>query len=85
MVVLLALAGSAAADDSKPPNKPAVPKKPPKDPPVIQGGGIDVTGKLRGVSLMYFLERANEELERATLEKRSFIPHLVRSVDDGGL
>jgi hypothetical protein len=49
---------------------------------VIEGGGVDVTGKVRSASLMYFLERATEELERATLEKRSFIPHMVRSVDD---
>jgi hypothetical protein len=81
-VVILAFAGTAAADERKAPSAPAVPKKPPKDPPVIQGGGVDVTGKVRGASLMYFLERATEELERATLEKRSFIPHMVRSVDD---
>jgi hypothetical protein len=81
-VVILALAGTAAADVPKAPKVPVVPKKPPKDPPVIQGGGVDVTGKVRGASLLYFLERANEELERATLEKRSFIPHMVRSVDD---
>ena len=29
-----------------------------------------------------FLERANEELERASLQKRSFIPHIVRSVEE---
>ena len=81
-VVILALAGTAAADEPRPSKMPAVPKKPPKDPPVIQGGGVDVTGKVRGASLMYFLERATEELERASLEKRSFIPHMVRSVDD---
>jgi hypothetical protein len=81
-VVILAFAGTAAADEPRPPKVPVVPKKPPKDPPVIQGGGVDVTGKVRGASLMYFLERATEELERATLEKRSFIPHMVRSVDD---
>jgi hypothetical protein len=32
--------------------------------------------------LLYFLERANEELERSSLEKRSFIPHMVRSVEE---
>jgi hypothetical protein len=37
---------------------------------------------MRTPQLLYFLERANEELERASLEKRSFIPHMVRSVEE---
>jgi hypothetical protein len=44
--------------------------------------GIDLNGRMRTPQLLYFLERANEELERASLEKRSFIPHMVRSVDE---
>jgi hypothetical protein len=43
---------------------------------------IDLNGRNRTPQLLYFLERANEELERASLEKRSFIPHLVRSLDE---
>ncbi|HUJ59430.1 MAG TPA: hypothetical protein VLX92_13085 [Kofleriaceae bacterium] len=44
--------------------------------------GLDLNGRNRTPQLLYFLERANEELERATLEKRSFIPHMVRSVEE---
>jgi hypothetical protein len=44
--------------------------------------GIDLNGRMRTPQLLYFLERANEELERSSLEKRSFIPHMVRSVEE---
>ena len=44
--------------------------------------GMDLNGRMRTPQLLYFLERANEELERASLEKRSFIPHMVRSVEE---
>jgi len=44
--------------------------------------GLDLNGRMRTPQLLYFLERANEELERASLEKRSFIPHMVRSVEE---
>jgi hypothetical protein len=43
---------------------------------------LGVNGRMRTPQLLYFLERANEELERASLEKRSFIPHMVRSVEE---
>src|SRR5580765_4297881 len=45
-------------------------------------GGMNLSGHNRTPQLLYFLERANEELERASLEKRSFIPHMVRSVEE---
>jgi hypothetical protein len=43
---------------------------------------LDLNGRMRTPQLLYFLERANEELERASLQKRSFIPHMVRSVEE---
>ncbi len=47
--------------------------------------GMDLNGRMRTPQLLYFLERANEELERASLEKRSFIPHMVKSVEEESL
>lgn len=47
--------------------------------------GLDLSGRMRTPQLLYFLERANEELERASLERRSFIPHLVRTVEEEAL
>ena len=46
---------------------------------------LDLNGRMRTPQLLYFLERANEELERASLEKRSFIPHMVRTVEEENL
>ena len=47
--------------------------------------GLGLNGRNRSPQLLYFLERANEELERASLEKRSFIPHMVRSLEEEAL
>lgn len=54
-------------------------------PKVFDFTGLDISGRLRTPQLLYFLDRANEELERASLERRSFIPEMVRSVDEGNL
>jgi hypothetical protein len=60
-------------------------KDAPKEPKVFDFTGVDLSGSNRSPQLLYFLERANEELERASLERRSFIPHMVRSLDEEAL
>jgi hypothetical protein len=71
----------ARAADVKPEAKPEGKKKagPPK---TYDFTALDLNGRMRSPQLLYFLERANEELERASLEKRSFIPHMVRSLEE---
>lgn len=61
--------------------KPGEKKKSPKE-KTFDFNALDLNGRMRTPQLLYFLERANEELERASLEKRSFIPHMVRSVEE---
>ncbi len=66
-------AGAAGTADKKPKEK------------TFDFNNLQLNGQLRTPQLLYFLERANEELERASLEKRSFIPHMVRSVEEEAL
>lgn len=47
--------------------------------------GLQLAGSMRMPQLLYFLERAQEELERASLKRRSFIPEMVRSLDEDAL
>jgi hypothetical protein len=60
---------------------PVKPPKAPKTPPTYTINPMTVGGKVRGAMMLQFLERANEELERASLQQRSFVPELVRSVE----
>ena len=71
----------AKTDATKPVDKKA---KEPKE-KNFDFDNLKLNGQLRTPQLLYFLERANEELERASLEKRSFIPHIVRSVEEEAL
>ncbi len=68
------------ADKPAPDKKPAPPSAPKEK--TFDFNNLQLNGQLRTPQLLYFLERANEELERASLEKRSFIPHMVRSVEE---
>jgi hypothetical protein len=70
----------AAADKGAANDKKAPPKEKNFD-----FNNLQLNGQLRTPQLLYFLERANEELERASLEKRSFIPHMVRSMEEEAL
>jgi hypothetical protein len=65
-------------------DKPGAADKKPKE-KTFDFNNLQLNGQLRTPQLLYFLERANEELERASLEKRSFIPHMVRSVEEEAL
>jgi hypothetical protein len=59
--------------------------KRPKKARVFDFGAMSFEGTMRTPQLLYFLGRVKQELDRASLEKRSFMPELVRSVDEGGL
>lgn len=74
VVALLSAAAFAQPKDREPPQKPPAP-------PVHEMDKFEIGAKNRKIMLMTFLERASEELERASLEKRSFIPELVKTVD----
>ncbi len=69
------------AEKAETPTSTDAKKKSPKE-KNFDFNAMDLNGRMRTPQLLYFLERANEELERASLEKRSFIPHMVRSVDE---
>ena len=92
-VVLAMVAASASGQPPAPTPAPGN-KEPPANtgttpkrgkPKVFDFTGLDISGRLRTPQLLYFLDRASEELERASLERRSFIPEMVRSVDEGKL
>ncbi len=86
--LIVLAAGTAVAQPEqrkpRPPHRPVLPKPPGPGggEQEIVVGGMKIFGTDRAVRLLYFLERANEELERASLQKRSFIPQLARSIDD---
>lgn len=56
-----------------------------KGPVKLDFTGLDLAGRLRTPQLLYFLDRASAELQAASLERRSFIPEMVRSVDQESL
>ena len=60
-------------------------KKTPDKVKTFDFDAMDLNGRMRAPQLLYFLERANEELERASLEKRSFMPRLVKSLEEESL
>jgi hypothetical protein len=90
LVFVVLFAGTAAAQGRRPPHPPPPPpppivKPPPLKPGEVQEivvGGIKLVGTDHNARMLYFLERANEELERSSLQKRSFIPQLARTVEN---
>lgn len=96
LALLAALVASSAPAAAQPAKKPpptdvepangsGAANAPKGKPKVFDFTGLDISGRLRTPQLLYFLDRATEELERASLERRSFIPEMVRSVDEGPL
>ncbi len=71
---------SKGADD-----KAAKGKEKEKGPVKLDFSGLDLAGRLRTPQLLYFLDRASAELEAASLERRSFVPEMVRSIDEESL
>jgi hypothetical protein len=47
--------------------------------------GLNLGASMRTPQLLYFLDRASEELHRASLRRRSFVPEMVRSISEEGL
>lgn len=47
--------------------------------------GLALGASMRTPQLLYFLERASEELDRASLQRRSFVPEMIRSISEEGL
>ena len=47
--------------------------------------GLTLGASMRTPQLLYFLDRASEELQRASLQRRSDVPEMVRSIDEEGL
>jgi hypothetical protein len=80
-------APDAAADAPIPPagGKPAGGGKAPRGEKVFDFSGLELAGSVRMPQLLYFLDRAEEELERASLERRSFVPAMMRSLDEESL
>jgi hypothetical protein len=85
VILAVLLVASAASAQPGPPAR--EPSKPPPGwkPPIIDMDAMPIGGRLRAPQMLYFLERAHEELGRASLERRSFIPEMVRTLDEGML
>jgi hypothetical protein len=65
--------------------KPAAPVKAEPKEKTFDFAAMGIEGRVLAPQLLYLLGRIKVELERGDLEARSFLPELVRSVDEGGL
>jgi hypothetical protein len=85
MVALASSVASAQATPKKPPPPCRKTAKQPCDQIIDINDPLSLNGRVRSLSLLGFLERASEELERASLEKKSFVPKLIQTVDEAAL
>jgi hypothetical protein len=83
--IVLALATSIASAQGTSQKPPARCKQQPCVQTIDIANPLNLDGKLRALSLLGFLERATEELERASLEKKSFVPKLIQTIDEAAL
>ena len=89
--LLAAAPGDAQAQKKKKPAAGATtatapaPSPGPKKARTFDFGAMSFEGTMRTPQLLYFLGRVKQELDRASLERRSFMPELQRTVDEGGL
>ena len=83
LVLLLLLAQAASAQKS--PQKASGKANKPSKVKVYTFGALDVEGKLKTPQLLYFLGRVKVELETTAPARRSFIPELERTAEDGNL
>ncbi len=82
-IALLFVATPAVAQQRPPtPKPPAKCAKLPCVNEIDMTRGLDLRGSNHTLHLVFFLERADEELQRASLEKKSFIPAMTKSVDE---
>jgi hypothetical protein len=91
-VAFVGLVAGTAAAQGRSPKPPPPPERrcpdndrSPKCVRTIDIGPMQVNGVDHRAQLLYFLERADEELQRASLERKSFIPRLVLTVDEEAL
>jgi hypothetical protein len=80
LVVILAMSTSAFARDER---RAQIHHPPPVK--TFNINPLELGGKVRVLAMLEFIERANTELERAALEKKSFIPKIVASLDEEAL
>ena len=85
--VLGAASPTSAQKRKKPTPAPAAttPAPGPRKARTFDFGAMSFEGTMRTPQLLYFLGRVKQELDRASLEKRTFMPELARTVDEGGL
>ena len=83
VIAVLVISTSAFARDvKKGPLQTDPPQRPTK---TFNIGPLELGGKVRVLAMLELIERANEELERSALEKKSFLPKIVASLEEEAL